>query len=762
MPQTGFKVGHNLKSYSWGKADYSDPWYGAKLNNGASIFGYNINQPNLYTDWAIKDATMNYCVSAVIKSDGTLWLCGDNWSHHLGNSTNGVATVYSPIQTSVGGTDWKQVSCGYYTTHAIKTDGTLWTWGKNNSYTLGISGLSSLVKGTPAQIGSASDWKFVCAGSGGSFAIKTDGTLWVWGDTSGYIGLGTSAIVYTPVQVDTDTTWKQISCGKEHSLAVKTDGTLWATGTNSSGQLGINSVILKTTFVQIGSATDWAYVSCKESYSSYAIKTNGSLWCWGENGYGELGISNNTNRSSPVQEVTLSSWKLVEAADGNAYAIKNDGTLWACGNNTYGQLAIGNTVSKNTFVQNIVGGDNWYKVITGAWYSSIAFKLDTSTTDASDIGDLLIPKSFFQSTGLYGWGQNQFGQLGLNDLTNRYSPTQISSLNWKKISSNSWYGSVAAIKDDGTLWTWGANTYGALGLSHVTDRSSPTQVGSSDTDSWKQISVGSPGFCIAIKTSGTLWAWGANSYGQLADVSVVHKSSPVQIITTKADWKSVYTSESFSIFMDLSGILYACGKNNKGQLGISTITNRSSPIAVTGGHTWKEVSCGYQHAVAIRIDGTLWAWGDNANYQLGLGNTTATIRSFPVQVSTSTDWSNIACSGYHTIAIKTDGTLWTCGTNEYGVLGISESTSAIRNTFVQVGVATNWKKIISDSGLNPSVAAIKTDGTLWTWGRNYEGQLGLSIADSYRTTPKQVGSDTNWKSITWVASQAALALKTLT
>jgi alpha-tubulin suppressor-like RCC1 family protein len=740
MPQTGFKVGHNLISYSWG--------FKESLSNCNEIYGYNINQPNFFTGWSINDISLSTYFLTLIKNDGTLWSIGDNNYGQLGDGTTTGRS--SPVQVGTG-TDWKQVGDAA----AIKTDGTLWTWGQNDVGYLGLNDRTH--RSSPVQVGTGTDWKQV---SRVGLAIKTNGTLWTWGqNVFGQLGDGTTTDRSSPVQVGTGTDWKQVSHGGAHSAAIKTDGTLWTWGMNGSpgleeynGILGDGTTTSRSSPVQVGTGTDWKFINCGVFHTS-AIKNDGTLWTWGYN-VGQLGDGTLTHRSSPVQEVTSSTWKTVSSFFSNTYAIKTDGTLWGCGTNTYGQLVLGNTIDKSTFVQNIVGGSNWYKIVAGA-NLAIGFKLDNNTTK-SDIGDLLIPKSFFQECGIYVWGENDYGQLGTGDQTYRFSPVQLSSLNWKKISGCNYYAMTAAIRDNGTLWTWGDNYYGGLGISNQTNRYSPVQVGTG-TD-WKQISVGAPNFCIALKTDGTLWSWGGNSYGQLGDSTRIHKSSPIQI-GTNSNWKSVFTGQKFSAFLTVEGALYLCGKNDYGQLGISTLTDRSSPTQVGTSTGWKEVSCGYNHTVAVKTDGTLWGWGNNEFYQLGLGNTTS-IRSFPIQVGTSTEWNSVSCSATHTLAIKNDGTLWTCGTNYYGVLGLGISDDmANRNTFVQVGVATDWKKIITEPGFNSSVAGIKLDNSLWVWGRNIEGQLGFSIAGTFRHSPVQLGTDTNWTSLTWLSEQSAVALK---
>ncbi len=337
-------------------------------------------------------------------------------------------------------------------------------------------------------------------------------------------------------------------------------------------------------------------------------------------------------------------------------------------------------------------------------------------------------------------GYNAFGQLGLGDIVNRSSPVQIGSLtNWDKIAFNE-HHAMHAIKTDGTLWAWGSGEYGQLGLGDLLSKSSPVQVGSL-TD-WDKI-TGGQDHAAAIKTDGTLWTWGRNRYGELGiggEVAFDKKiSSPVQV-GSLTNWSGVYGGEYYTVAMKTDGTLWSWGNNSVGQLGLGTNNNSiSSPVQVGSLTNWTKVSTGYFHTVSVRTDGTLWTWGANAFGTLGLGDTV--YRSSPVQVGSLTNWSKVICGNFNTIGIKTDGTLWTWGLNWDGELGLGDQV--VRSSPVQVGALTDWDKAASGSS---STAAIKTDGTLWTWGNNDLGTLGLGDTTD-RNSPVQVGSLTTWNKV---------------
>lgn len=360
-------------------------------------------------------------------------------------------------------------------------------------------------------------------------------------------------------------------------------------------------------------------------------------------------------------------------------------------------------------------------------------------------GGMVFESGYIAPKGpLYGWGQNVYTQLGLGPGSGTYysSPKQVGALTtWSGLPGKTTGGQYhsAAILDDGTLWSWGYSSSGQLGQGEApgTYVSSPVQVGAlndwNTVDSfWRST--------MAVKTDGTLWGWGLNNFGQLGFAG--NRSSPVQV-GALTNWLEVSCGKYFAAAVKTDGTLWAWGTNGTGELGLGNTTNYNSPKQVGALTSWLTLACGYNFMAAIRTDGTLWTWGYNGLGMLGLGDTTN--RSSPVQVGALTTWLNVSCSMYHMAAVMTDGSLWTWGYNNVGQLGLGDTTS--RSSPVQVGALYTWSRAFAAPKTNDGwTAAIKTDGTIWTWGRNNFGQLGLGDTTN-RSSPVQVGALTTWKTI---------------
>lgn len=318
----------------------------------------------------------------------------------------------------------------------------LYGWGRNETGQLDTGDLIS--RSSPVQVGAEDLWLDAGARGGPLLAIKaTDGSLWYF-DTSG------------PVQIGTETGYASISV---HStvMLLKENGERWGYGSNFSGQLGDGTRVNQfSSPVLLDSGGNWQSVIASQDWC-LGVKTNGTLWSWGYNGQGQLGLNDRVDRSSPVQVGALSNWSQVAVSNNAGIAVKTDGTMWAWGWNTAGELGQGNRLARSSPVQ--VGA-----LTTWAYVAMVA--------GASDAASLAV-----KTDGtLWGWGR-----APIAPVSNISSPAQIgSATNWARVYGGANSGAIVAqaIKTDGTLWSWGENDYGRVGDNSITTKTSPVQIGS--------------------------------------------------------------------------------------------------------------------------------------------------------------------------------------------------------------------------------------------------------------------------------------------
>ena len=333
--------------------------------------------------------------------------------------------------------------------------------GRDNQGQLGRNVLGTQIS-SPTQVPGTTWSEVHCPRNGDrSLALKTDGTLWSWGATQdGANGLNVVQSFSSPTQIGTDTTWAAVEIHANVSLSQKTDGTLWAWGNNGYGNLGQNNKTNRSSPIQIGSNTTWSKNISAGDGISAAVKTDGTLWVWGVNNFGNLGLNNRTNRSSPTQipGTWLTSYGGLTVGS-ESLAIKSDGTLWAWGYGGSGSLGQNDTTYRSSPVQ--VGSDT-----TWAWINASYISVHAVKTDGT----------------LWSWGYGNGGALGQNNQTSYSSPKQVGSgTDWSKGWSNEMVG--AGLKTDGTAWVWGqTNEYGELGLNTAVNYSSPVQLPGTDWD----------------------------------------------------------------------------------------------------------------------------------------------------------------------------------------------------------------------------------------------------------------------------------------
>lgn len=348
---------------------------------------------------------------------------------------------------------------------------------------------------------------------------------------------------------------------------------------------------------------------------------------------------------------------------------------------------------------------------------------------------------------LQGWGYNNYGELGDDTEKKRLTPVEVKGPGGKGnlegiIAISAGKAHTVALRKDGTVWAWGRNNKGQLGDGTDDDRKTPVQVkgpgGKGNLGGIVSIAAGAL-HTVAVKDDGTVWAWGYNDDYQLGDGTDRKRLTPVQVKGPGGQgfFEGVVTvaaGNAHTLALKKDGTVWAWGINDKGQLGDDTGDKSKTPVLAKGLKGVIAIAAGTAHSIALKGDGSLWAWGGNTAGQLG--DKSINNRLAPVWVKAIANVAAIAAGESHSVALKADGTVWIWGSNNAGQLGINEGASTMRLTPVFVDAVTGVAAI--GAGNNHTLAQ-KSDGTIWVWGGNNKGQLGDNSTDN-RLTPVQLNN----------------------
>jgi alpha-tubulin suppressor-like RCC1 family protein len=738
-----------------------------------------------------------------LKSDGTLWAWGSGLKGRLGNGDDTNTSCALPVQVS-GLTDVVAIAAGAAHAAALTSDGTVRSWGRSG-FGGALGDGTNNDSNTPVQVKQSADRNLtdiidIQAGGGHIVALRSDGTVWSWG-SSGLLGIpsdGTHSF-YARRALGGESgdlflrNITGVEAASRSSYARKADGTLWAWGGNSSGELGDEEACLDQGIndsfncflpVQVhGGESGEAHLQGVEAIDAgigyaFARRAGGELWTIGSHGsYALFGV----NKTAPARvpggqsgAAQLSS--IVQAAGSGSHylALDSSDRLWGWSGyngNDDGQLGLGDTIdrseptllyprwieanasapvmqpgqsvsfeaalSETLPAESVVWafGDGTTASGTSANHSFSEPGLYSVTVTADELGlsqTVLVRVSDPEGAiavgndltyaidvdgTLWAWGINDSSQLGDGTTTNRNTPVPIGSgSDWVEVASGD--GHTLALKEGGTLWGWGLNNFGQLGDGTIAAKNTPTQIGS-DND-WVAVAAGTA-HTIALKSDGSLWGWGYNAVGQLGDGTTDQRNTPTKI-GSDSDWAQVSAGGGHTLALKNDGSLWSWGHNDFGQLGDGTTDQRNTPTKIGSDSDWAAAVAGSTHSFALKEGGTLWAWGDGSSY--GLGNGVTGYETAPIQIGSDNDWAQVAPGDRYTLALKEGGSLWAWGYNAYGQLG--DGTTDNKTTPEQVGTDNDWTQVAA--GEWHAVGA-KADGALWAWGQNTDGQLGDGTID---------------------------------
>lgn len=653
----------------------------------------------------------------------------------------------------------KTVAIGSDSTYEIRDDGSLWAWGLNDHGQLGDGTTETRI--SPVRIGT-DRWLAVYPDEYGYFtcAIRSDGTLWRWGypfgnspaqvgtdnnwallSSAARVAIRTDGTLWdikdTPVRIGTDNGWVKVSgpsdvwpwdpemesywVDRVHYLAIRSDGSLWAKGGNSNGQLGVGEGLdFTAAFQRVGTDNDWAEVE-SVGESSYAAKTDGSYWCWGIQ----------PNDTGGVSDV------LLPRQDNVSGRVRTHLFGGRAANWGIFELAIrpdGTLWSLGVNWSGNLGNGNVEPYLGTIAYRQSDYRQVGTASDWVEVsagGAHAIGRRADGS--VWVWGANENGQLGLGLSASRTAPGRVGSdTDWKEVVAG--YFASLGIKNDGSLWYWGGWEYGGPTVTEF-----PKRIG---TDTWKSVADSFNGGMVAIRSDGTLW--------RLSDPLLLQ---PMVQVGTDSGFEKLAVGRSHLLAIKSDGSLWGSLFGNPGfvaptRIGFATWASVSAnplmesplaiqadgslwrwegwmsliPVRIGSDNLWSSASPGDSSWFARRGDGTIWGWGSNTHYQLGDGTTIARID--PGRIGTGTDWRSIfgGCYG-NTMAIRSDGTLWGWGGFIDGSESVTEGPVVLPawKGPTQIGDAADWKSV--SVGYRYALG-IRDDGSLWAWGYGQYGCFG--------------------------------------
>ena len=781
--------------------------------------------------------------SLALDSGGALYAWGSNAYGQLGNGTTTNSSV--PVAVKIAGTPLAgktivQIAAGANHNMVLASDGTVYTWGWNYHGQLGnntktnsntIVALQTI--GTPIA---GKKIVKIAAGQGHSLALTDDGMVYTWGrNDTGQLGNNATTDAMLPVAVTvtgtpmSNKTIVEIASGARHSLAIDSSGKVYAWGHNGSGQLGNNSTVNALTPVAVQAPADKNIIQVSGSgwlgASSSALTSNGAVYSWGRDLDGQLGDGTNNDSSVPV----ITTINLVDTPSTPTHVMAKPGDTTAIISWQAPIVSGGQNITGYVLQYQAIGASSWTTVnvaaaatlhtITGltndqTYRVRLAAKTAAGTGDFSNVvlvtphvkpiitnispaigpvaggqnvtltgtNFILKNKKIMQTVNgngyslalsadgtVYTWGRNEYGQLGNGvTTTNSLVPVAVKTAGTPmegkiitQLSAKVWY--ALALASDGTVYSWGFNSWGQLGngtSGTANNASAPVAVKTAGTPmegkTIMQVAAGAT-HSLALATDGTIYAWGKNEYGQLGNDSTTNSSVPVAVKTTGTPMEGktiiqIHAGYEHSLALASDGTVYAWGRNNSGQLGKNDATDAHIPAAVQtlgtsmAGKVIVQLAAGNSQSMALASDGTVYTWGWNQYGQLGNGTTTDS--RIPVAVvTTGTPMagkvvSQIAAGNAHALAMTDDGIVYTWGWNQYGQLGNNSTINSSLPVAVKTTGTPLAGKIITQitSGGSPNSLVLANDGTMYTWGWGQYGQLGNGTIGTDAKVPVTVST----------------------
>jgi alpha-tubulin suppressor-like RCC1 family protein len=693
-------------------------------------------------------------------ADGTLWGSGGNGSGQLADGTT--QSRSQPVRISVL-SGIKAIAAGL-SNHVLvlQESGTVLAWGENSFGQLGDGTQSD--RYVPAPVAGLTNITRISASDNSSIALKSDGTVWVWGQTCcgaagngrDTQGPGDPAIFrLVPTQIQNLDQVIAVTAGDNHFMALRADATVWTWGIGDNGENGTGVFTHQVLPRQILGLDHVAAIDARGNNFSIALKTDGTVWTWGSNSRGRLGVTGIATSAVPIQVPGVSDVVAIAAGAEYNLAMRRDGTMIAWGANGNGQLGDGTLQNRSQILPVLgPGGTGQFNLLQpvpttfnklpqGQISLSVAsgrapLTVNATVRNASDADGTIAGFAWKTSDGQQASGPSAsfvFTSGGTYniDVLIRDNAGGVGTARRQVVVAQGAAASVQArpkvgagpnfsiaLANDGRILTWGQK--GILGLY---DAQAQNDLPDSNSLPLANGIIGAIDFAgdtsaiHVLMYDGTVVGWGANNFGQVGNGGQSSQFNQPQTLSGLPSVQTLAGGRGHRLALTRDGRVFAWGDNSYGQLGLGDGNNRYQPTEVTGLANVVAIAAGGVFSVVLKADGTVWAWGDNSNYQLGDGTTTS--RNRPFQIPSLTNIAKIFAAGTsgQVFAQKADGTVWVAGGVPIAISGDPGPKSGPRRVPLFDGAAqiapAPWHIVV-----------LKSDGTVWTGGKQVSLALGFS------------------------------------